>query len=268
MVSRHKIKNHARYRILFVNRYFFPDHSAASQLLSDLGFYLAGESLQVIVITGRQRYDDPKARLPAREMMRNVRIFRVWSSRFGRGHLLGRAMDYASFYLTAAWRLIVLVKKGDVIIAKTDPPLAGVFAALVARIKGAKLINWIQDMFPEVAQALGVRITKGGVGAVMRGLRNYSLGVASANVVIGERMAMRLEKEGVSAHSIRVIHNWADGESIYPVSAEENPLCVEWGLQRKFIVGYSGNMGRAHEFETILGAAERFRENDDKYLTH
>jgi glycosyltransferase involved in cell wall biosynthesis len=37
----------------------------------------------------------------------------------------------------------------------------------------------------------------------------------------------------------------------------------EWGLENKFVVGYSGNLGRAHEFYTILGAAEALRDRDD-----
>jgi colanic acid biosynthesis glycosyl transferase WcaI len=32
-----------------------------------------------------------------------------------------------------------------------------------------------------------------------------------------------------------------------------------WHLTGKFVVGYSGNLGRAHEFETMLAAAERLR---------
>ena len=56
---------------------------------------------------------------------------------------------------------------------------------------------------------------------------------------------------------ICVIPNWADREAIRPVAAVDNPLRREWGLEGKFVVCYSGNMGRVHEFDTILGAAER-----------
>ena len=46
-------------RIIFLNRFFFPDHSATSQILSDLAFHLAGKGRDVHVITSRQKYDDP-----------------------------------------------------------------------------------------------------------------------------------------------------------------------------------------------------------------
>ena len=46
-------------RFLFVNRYFYPDHSASSQILSDLVFHLAERGERVFVIASRQSYDDP-----------------------------------------------------------------------------------------------------------------------------------------------------------------------------------------------------------------
>src|SRR5262249_16530540 len=46
-----------------------------------------------------------------------------------------------------------------------------------------------------------------------------------------------------------------------PIEPANNPLRAQWHLQDKFVVGYSGNLGRAHEFNTILLASEHFRNN-------
>jgi glycosyltransferase involved in cell wall biosynthesis len=64
-------------------------------------------------------------------------------------------------------------------------------------------------------------------------------------------------RSGASVPTLHVIHNWSDVDSIRPVAADENPLRHAWGLDRAFVACYSGNLGRAHEFETILGAAGR-----------
>jgi colanic acid biosynthesis glycosyl transferase WcaI len=90
-------------RIFFLNRYFYPDHSATSQILYDLAFYLAASRRQVHVITSQQRYDDPDARLPSDEIIDGVRVGRVSTTQFGRSALTGRAVDYVSFY-ASAWR--------------------------------------------------------------------------------------------------------------------------------------------------------------------
>jgi len=88
-------------RVIFINRYFFPDHSATSQILSDLAFHLATTGHEVHVIASRQLYDDPNAALPVAATVRNVSVHRVASTRFGRVALAGRALDYASFYRSA-----------------------------------------------------------------------------------------------------------------------------------------------------------------------
>lgn len=249
-------------RLVFINRYFYPDHSATSQLLTDLAFHLSARGADVRVITGRQRYDDPGARLAHTECVRGVQVRRIPATRFGRIRLAGRAIDYLSFYLSAAWRLWREVRRGDVVIAKTDPPLISVVAAAVARLRGATLVNWLQDLFPEVAQALGVKVPGSRSAARLKALRNWSLTRATRNVVLGDSMARRLSDEGVDKGRIRVIANWT-ADDVVPVPHAQNHLRHDWGLDGKFVVAYSGNLGRAHEFDTILAAAERLWEEKD-----
>lgn len=244
-------------KTIFLNRYFHPDISATSQMLSDLAFHLAAEGVAVHVITSRQRYADPAARLPALETLRGVTVHRVWTSRFGRGHLGGRALDYLSFYVSASLALARLARRGDVVVAKTDPPLISVPAAFVCRLRGAVLVNWLQDVFPEVAERMGVRLARGPLGALIRRLRNYSLRGAALNVTLGERMAREVRAlAGLDAARVAVVHNWADGEAIVPLAHADNPLRAAWELADKFVLVYSGNMGRAHEFSTMLDAAD------------
>lgn len=84
-----------------------------------------------------------------------------------------------------------------------------------------------------------------------------------ANVVLGSRMKDLVTAELGSSDSIRIIHNWADGSGIVPLRSSDNPLLDEWELRGKFVVGYSGNMGRAHQFDTILEIAEKLGGYDD-----
>src|SRR4051794_40583414 len=110
-------------RVIFLNRYFFPDHSATSLILSEVAFALAAAGHDVHVITSQQRYDDPQVELPAEETASGVKVHRVRTTRFGRGRLLGRSLDYISFYLAARRALRRLVSAQDVVVSKTDPPL-------------------------------------------------------------------------------------------------------------------------------------------------
>ena len=246
-------------KLVFIYRYFYPDYSASCQFLSDLAFFLSGEGYSVHVVTSRLLYVCPEETLLPSEDVRNITVHRVWTSRFGRHFLPGRAIDYLTFYLAASWKIFRLLGQGDVAITKTDPPMISVLAAWIARIRGAKLVNWLQDLFPEVAVALEVKGIKGRIGRSLLRMRNKSLQSAAVNVVIGERMKDRLIAEGIPEQRISVIHNWADGDVIRRSPSFHRTYRREWGLEAKFVVGYSGNLGRAHEFDTILDAATLLR---------
>lgn len=245
---------------VFLNRYFHPDESATSQMLTDLAQTLAMRGFEVHVLCSRQLYDDAHARLPARERVRGVEVHRVATTRFGRFRLPGRALDYTSFYLSAAVCLLKILRRGDVIIAMTDPPLLSMLAAPIAAVKRATLINWQQDVFPEVASHLGVNPLPAAADRFLRRLRDASLRSAITNVLVGERMREYFALRGIPMAKLLVIENWSDANAIQPkptaASALRNALC----LGDRFVVGYSGNLGRAHEIDTLLDAAQALKE--------
>lgn len=246
-------------RVVFVNRYFHPDHSATSQIASDLAFALAGRGMTTLAITSRQRYDEPGAALPCDETVAGVRILRVRAPTFGRGNLLGRALDYLGFYLGAMWRVLRTARRGDVIVAMTDPPMLGAVLRPVAALRGARLVHWLQDLFPEVAERLGVGAIRP-VAGLLRGLRNGALRSAAATVVIGDTMAALVQAQ--SGRAPTLIPNWALEEDAEGASGSrlEHPLRGAWQLGGAFIVGYSGNMGRAHQLSGLIEAATLLRD--------
>ena len=211
-------------KIIFVNRYYWPDHSATSQILTDLTVDLADRGVAVHVLASRLSYDDPSIRYPARETHWGIHIHRVATTRFGRSNLLGRAVDYASFYLSATWKAGRLSRSGDILVVKTDPPMLSIPMRIVTRLRGTQQINWLQDLYPELAVELGVRGIAGPLSRAFRSLRNRSLRKSRTNVVIGERMAEMLRDQGISENRIAIIPNWTSEDSIRPVIAQDNPL--------------------------------------------
>jgi glycosyltransferase involved in cell wall biosynthesis len=242
-------------RIFFVNRFFHPDFSATSQMLTDLAMHLAKEGRQVVVLTSRLSYDDPSVTYAPREVVGGVKVIRVRTPRFGRATLAGRMLDYLGFYFSAFLALLRHVRRGDVIVAKTDPPLISILAAVAARLRGARLVNWLQDVFPETAAVLGIGLLAGPIGHLLMAMRNASLRMAAANVALGTAMARYVAGTGVAARRISIIPNWCDDKSIVPLDSGANPLSATWSWTGKFVAVYSGNLGRAHEVDTFLRAA-------------
>jgi glycosyltransferase involved in cell wall biosynthesis len=256
-----------RGRIVFVNRYFHPDHSATSQLLTDLATDLAAAGEEVLVVASRRRYGRTGDSLRARGVVRGVVVRRCASSGLPRNRsLLLRGLDDVVFLLSAAVRVWREARAGDVVVSLTDPPMLGSVVAPVARMRRAVTMHWLQDLFPEVAVAAGVRALRASAGRVLQRVRDRSLRDADV-VAIGAAMRERLVERGVPPVRVHVRENWVDARCVEPIAPRSNRLRARWGLEGRFVVGYSGNMGRAHEpAETLLAAARRLRRPDVAFL--
>lgn len=239
-------------RVCFLNRFYWPDEPATAQLLGDLAEGLAARGHEISVIASRTRDD-----VPAEENRHGVMIRRVRTTRWGRRGLVGRAVDFASFYLGAARMLARQLRRDDVLVSLTDPPLIGVLAARAARRRGAQLVHWVQDIYPEIAIELaGQRWLR-----ATRGPRDRAWRQAAACVTLGSDMASVLQAAGVAPGRIRVIPNWAPA-GLAPAPAEAVAAQrAAWGLADRFAVVYSGNLGRVHDLEPVLDVATELRDD-------
>jgi colanic acid biosynthesis glycosyl transferase WcaI len=250
-------------RVVLANRYFYPDQSATSRMVTSLANELVREGIETLVLTSRSYNEKGKLSLPSRETMNGVDVHRIWTSSFGRKTLAGRAIDYATFHFSAAAWFAANVREDDICVICTDPPLLSVSAALPIRLRGGSLVNWVMDLFPETAIELGLLKHQALLGRLALALRNWSMRQSILTICPIEKMASFLASKGIPPESLAVVHHWADKNEIMPVDPKENSLRHTWGLQDKFVVGYSGNFGRAHEFCTVLDAAEQLQAYSD-----
>lgn len=242
-------------RVVFVNRFYWPEEPATAQLLVDLAEGLAARGREVLVITSHDG-----ATIPRRETRRGVEVIRVGATRWGRRGLAGKAIDYLTFAVSARRTLRKEVRAGDWVVPMTDPPVLAQIAAGASRRVGASLAHWIQDVHPEIGLALSGSWALAAASAPWRRWRDAAWRQADACVAISREMAGLVAEHGVAPGRIRTIPNWAPGgEALAAVPRDQNPLRKEWGLDGKFVVAYSGNLGRVHALEPVLAAAAQLR---------
>ena len=247
-------------RVVLLNLYYAPDEAATAQLLADVGAGLAAAGNEVVAVCSDRAYADPRQRYPRNETIDGVSVRRVRSSGFGRGHAIGRLLDYLSFYVGAGVEVLFRADP-DVVIALTTPPMVAALGVLASKLRHGRSVFWVMDVYPELAFELGV-LRRGSMAArTLRALSVWILRRSDRVVALDDAMAEKLRTLG--AGRVVVIHNWADDASIAQGSAGESPLRQEWGWRGRFVVLYSGNLGLAHEFETVLDAAEKFRNRRD-----
>ena len=243
-------------RVLVLNQYFHPDSAATAQLLTELCEDLATRH-EIRVVCGRPSYNPTEPTfsrgLISHESHAGVRVSRVWSTTFDRSSMGGRLANYGTF-LGCSLAGALAAPRPDLVIALTDPPPIGLIGVIAARLSGVPFVLVTQDIFPEVAIQLG-RLSNPEVASALRLVSRRVLRSARRVVSIGRDMNGRLVELGVAPEKIVTIPGWADSLALRPLQGP-SPLRRDWGLDGRFVVMHSGNVGFSQGLESLLQAAE------------
>ncbi len=233
--------------ILLLNQFYLPDPAPTGKLVADLAERLAASGDNVTVVCGQSAYSGgPAPSAPGKdETHGRLRIVRLPAFRFSHGWR-GRLLAYASFFFGALLRSMRMPAP-DVVVTLTTPPLLPVVGAFTKKLRGARHVIWEMDVYPDVAVDLGI-MKAGSAAARLAGtVLDYCRRNADCLIALGDCMRLRLLNRGIPDGIIRVAENWADSREIpqqpFP---KDGPLTVL----------YSGNLGLAHDVETIAGALD------------
>ncbi|MFL5240817.1 MAG: glycosyltransferase family 4 protein [Gemmataceae bacterium] len=244
-------------RVLFLNRSYYPDIEATGQLLSELCADLSIRH-DITVIAGQPNFitNGKKGGLIDHSFHEGVDIVRVRNLRFDKKSLLRRGAGLISYLFLAFWAAL-WQRRPDVIVVETDPPILGVMGLLLKRWHRCSLVFYLQDLFPEVGLILG-HLKPGLLTFVLRWITQITLDYADRVVVLGEDMKQRVVQRGVEPAKIAIVPNWADVSALKTNETNErnNSLRKEWGLEDRFVVMYSGNLGLSQNLSQVLDAAE------------
>jgi colanic acid biosynthesis glycosyl transferase WcaI len=234
---------------VFVEQFFYPEGWGGAQIPRDLATHLASGGYDVEVICGSDQYSPVEGSAAPDPRETGVRIRRI-PALFGGSIHKFKLLRQLWFYV-AVVPLLLLRRRPALLILQTNPPLGVVLGSFAARLWHRPSIIIAMDLYPEVLVAHGSISKDALITRILNGLFRWAYRTASRVVALGPVMRERLITKGVDATKIVAIANWSTGsEGI--VRGRENRLATEWGLEGKFVVLYSGNLGVAHEFETFL----------------
>lgn len=240
-------------KLLVFNQYYPPDTAATAPLLADLCQDLALKH-QVTVICGRPSYDPlPEEKSSSgRHVSNNLRVLRVPSTSFHRSRMAGRLSNYLT-YVACAFIFGLFHRRSELVVAMTDPPFVGLIGWLIAFIKRLPFVYIIQDLYPDVAVSLG-KIKNPLIIRVFDLLNLFLFSQADRLVTISSSMRERIMGKGIGEEKVLVIPNWADTEVVTP-QLKENSFSLRYGLNNRFVVMYSGNVGFSQNLDVLIEAA-------------
>jgi len=166
---------------------------------------------------------------------------------------LRRIAAWIGFHAISTIAALVLVERPDVILTPSPPLSIGVSAWIVARLRGARYVYNVQEIYPDIAINLGA-VKNRRIIAALYALERFVYRGAAAVTVIAARMRARLVAKGVPPERVHVIPNFVDLDRLAP-APRHNAFSAQHGLDEGLVVTYAGNMGPAQGLDTVIEAA-------------
>lgn len=253
-------------KILFMAQCYAPENISAAVLITDLAADLAKRGHQVTIVTGAPNY--PQGRifkgyrnsLYAVEVLDDVRVIRTWSFISPSKKFWSRLFHYGTYSATAFYGGL-FAGRPDVIVSYSPPLPLGLSAWLLSLIFRVPWVLQIEDLYPDAAIAAGV-MTNNWVVKFFLGMENFLYRHAEGISVISKNFRLALLAKGIRNSKIKTIPVWADPDEVQPMQ-KQNAFRHEHGLDDKFVVMYSGNIGLTSCLEDILHAAEILQKQTD-----
>lgn len=260
-------------KLLIYAHYYAPDVASTGQILQDQAEGMKDE-FEVTVICTVPSYtgvinEKYRERKFYKEKINSVNIIRVPVPEFTKASKKSRIKNLVAYFLNAR-KAIKIVGNQDYVFTISQPPVLGGMLGVYGKSrlrtvagKHPKFIYCIQDFNPEQIEATGYIRVKPVIG-ISRWLDKRSCRKADLVITVGRDLVETLKNRfrGSKVPKYVMINNWINEKEIYPLESN-NPRVVEfkrkYGIEDKFIVMYSGNIGLYYDLEGLIRVVKKFK---------
>ncbi|MDN4495108.1 glycosyltransferase family 4 protein [Ureibacillus aquaedulcis] len=264
-------------RLLMYAHYYHPDVASTGQILKELAEGML-EQFEITVICVVSSYTGviPKEYNKKKyyfEEINGVKIVRVQVPEFSKTNKISRVNNIIWYFIRALMATFK-VGKQDYVYSISQPPILGGLLGVIGKwIKKAKYIYNIQDFNPEQTMAVNYSENKIVLKTMMY-LDKFSCKQAHRVIVVGRDMEETLNNRFKSSRGIVskklpkscYINNWINEKEIYPLE-KDNPGVLafkrKYGLENKFVIMYSGNIGLYYDLENLIKVIAKFKDEKE-----
>jgi glycosyltransferase involved in cell wall biosynthesis len=250
-------------RIIYLCQHFPPETGAPQIRVYEVSKELIKRGHQVEVLTAFPHH--PKGVIPEEyrgmfylfEEWDGIPVHRTWIYPSPKGSFWKRLASYFSFTFSSFYSLFKS-KPTDVIICNSPPLFLGITGYLGAKLKRAKFVFNVADIWPESAVELGILKNKAFI-RMARWLELFlykkSWKIAAATEGIRDYMI----EQGKAPQDVFLLPNGVNTDVFKPLPKNQE-LLRELGLEGKVVFTYAGTMGYAQGLDSVLQAAALIKD--------
>ena len=247
-------------RLLIYAHYYVPDVASTGQILRELAEGLL-DTFDVTVICVVPSYEGTIApeyqkKRFYREEIGGVQVLRIRVPAFSKADKGSRIRNILGYFF-GAMRATFMVGKQDYVFSISQPPILGGLLGVWGKwMKRARFIYNIQDFNPEQVMAVGYS-KSGLVLKAMMALDKFSCRRSSLVITVGRDLVDTMHRRfrGKRVPKTALINNWIDESAVRPLRLDDAGVAEfrrQYGLEGKFVVMYSGNIGLYYDLENLM----------------
>jgi len=241
-------------RILIFTNHFYPEYFK----INDVVGWFSKENITTSVVTSNPNY--PKGKIfkgysifGSKKTFKKGTVYRLPVIPRGDGNKLILSLNYLSYFfslfLFTFWLIIIHKKYDTLLIHHTSPPLLFLPAIIYKKIKGAKVILWDLDMWPQTLSSVGIIKSEGLINFLEYLFKWFYK--QFDNILLGSESFKEFAQKRVSLNKTLYFPNWAD-----LVFESQNPIKKTFDHTKKAIITYTGNIGQAQDIESLVNAVK------------
>lgn len=255
-------------RLLIFAHYYAPDTASTGQILKDQAEGMLDEfDVTVICVvpsyggTIEAQYKTQKYYF---EELNGVKIIRIRVPEFTKANKISRIKNIVSYFFGALGAAMKAGKQDYVFTISQPPILGGLLGVLGKWMKHAKMIYCIQDFNPEQVMAVNYSSNKLILKAMMIADK-FSCRHSNLVITVGRDLVDTLKNrfKGHKVPKYAMINNWIDEKEVYPLPQDHERVVAfkkQYGLEDKFVIMYSGNIGLYYDLEKLMKVMKQFRK--------
>ena len=257
-----------RKRILIFAHYYAPDTASTGQILKDQAEGMLDEfDVTVICVVpsyGGTIEDKYKTQKYYFEELNGVKIIRVRVPEFQKSNKMSRIKNIMAYFFGALGASNRAGKQDYVFTISQPPILGGLLGVLCKWIKHAKMIFCIHDFNPEQIMAVNYSKNRLLLKAMMV-VDKFSCRHSDLVITVGRDLVETLKKrfKNRNVPKYTMINNWIDEKEVYPLPEDDERVLEfkrKYGLENKFVIMYSGNIGLYYDLEKLVKVLKQFRK--------
>jgi len=250
-------------KILFLTQYFPPEIGAASTRVFETAKYLKAIGHDISVLTTFPNYlmSKPIAKYMGRiyycETFKGIKVYRSYTYTNLKKSLLGQFFAFSGFMLSSIF-ISIHLEPCDVLIATSPPFSVGISGLIISKLKRAKFVFEVRDLYPETAVQLGI-LKNTILINILRAVEHFLYSKADLLVALTNGILNYLKQLGNGDKSI-LITNGVNMD--FCSQRSDNMPDIKINKGNKLVLLNVGILGRVHSLETIIDALVLLNNKD------